>query len=89
MVLAKGSSDANDSGSRCDDSNKRVYSTKKERNGRDAMDGNVLPVHLSPPLSRVTVRVPAVNVTCIGDSVCKRREGRMVVIRLAVVVVVV
>lgn len=53
------------------------------------MDGNVLPVHLSPPLSRVTVRVPTVNVTCIGDSVCKRREGRMVVIRLAVVVVVV
>jgi hypothetical protein len=63
--------------SRCDDSNKWgiVY-----KNGKKRVRGNVLAVHMSAPLSRISVRMPAVNVTSFGDRVCERGQGRVVVI---------
>lgn len=77
--------DAVTSWSRCDDSNKWGIFYRR----REGTDGPGLAVHLTTPLSRVGVCMPAVHVGRFGDSVCKRRQGGVVVIRLPVVVVVV
>ena len=62
----------------CDDSNKWGIVYKKRK--RNEFGGNVLAVHLSAPFSRISVRMPTVNVTCFGDSVCEWRQGRVIVI---------